>query len=150
MSNREETVSRAGYNTIQQNQSQEYLSGIRPRPDERRQPRKGRIINFHQRVGVTGLERFEVEIRFDDKPSDIQQGSYSRAFILSHTPEELAILYGDPETIIGKRVIVESSTGKEDQGIAIIVNDSGIGNLGKANTLSPFGTLLAPAGGGII
>lgn len=150
MSNREETCSRAGYSTVQQNQSQEYLSGIRPRPDERRQPRKGIIVRFHQRVGPTGLERFEVEIRFNDKPSDIQQGSYRRAFILSHTPEELAMLYGDPETIIGKKVTVESATGREDQGVATIINESGMGNLGKATTLSPFGTLLAPAGGGII
>jgi hypothetical protein len=101
-------------------------------------------------VGATGLERFEVEIRFDGKSSDIQQGSYNRAFVLSHTPEELAMLYGDPDTIIGKEVIVESAGTKEDQGTATIVNSSGKGNLEKATTLAPFGTLLAPAGGGII
>jgi hypothetical protein len=96
------------------------------------------------------LERFEVEIRFDGKQSDIQQGSYKRAFILSHTMEELAMLFGDPDTIIGRRVTVESTGTKEDQGLATIVNDSGVGNLAKANTLKPFGTLLAPAGSSVL
>jgi hypothetical protein len=150
MSNREETSSRAGYNVVQQNRSEQFLSDIRPRPDEKRQARSGRIVKYHQRIGDGGMERFEVEIRFDDKLSNIQQGSYRRAFILSHTPEELAMLYGDPDTIIGKRVSVESNSGKEDQGIATIVNDSGEGNLEKANLLKPFGTLLAPAGSAMV
>ena len=148
--NREETQSRAGFNVIQQRKSEGFLSDLRPRPDERRQPRKGKIIRVHQRIGPTGLERFEVEIRFTDKESDIQQGSYRRAFILSHTPEELSMLYGDADTIIGKEVVVESSGAKEDQGVATIVNNSGKGNIEKANTLKPFGTLLAPAGGAMV
>ena len=146
MSNKEEKGSRSGYNTVMQLQSTEFLSSIRPRPDEKRSPRKGKITKYNQRVGGTGLERFEVEIRFDEKIDDIHQASYRRSFILSHTPEELAMLFGDPDTIIGKRVMVQSSTGQEDQGLAFIVNDSGKGNLEKANTLKPFGTLLAPAG----
>ena len=150
MSNNEETGSRAGFNVAQQRRSEQFLSDKKPRPDEKRQARGGKIVKYHQRVSDTGSERFEVEIRFDDKLSDIQQGSYRRAFVLSHTPEELAALYGDPETIIGKRVTVESNSGKEDQGIATIVNGSGEGNLQKANTLKPFGTLLAPAGSAMI
>jgi hypothetical protein len=150
MSNREETSSRAGYNTTQQRRSENFLSDIRPRPDEKRHPREGIIVKYHQRVYPTGLENFEVEVRFDDKPSDVQQGSYRRSFILTHTPEELAMLYGDPNTIIGKRVTVESGTGREDYGVATIINSLGRGNLEKANTLKPFGTLLAPAGGAMI
>jgi hypothetical protein len=107
-------------------------------------------VKYHQRVGPTGLERFEVEIRFDNKQSDIQQGSYKRAFVLSHTLEEIAMIFGDPDTIIGREVTVESSGTREDQGLATIITRSGEGNLEKANTLMPFGTLLAPAGGSIL
>jgi hypothetical protein len=150
MSNREETGSRAGFNEYQQRKSASYLAELKPRPDEKRQPRKGRIVKYHQRVGPTGLERFEVEIRFDNKQSDIQQGSYKRAFVLSHTLEEIAMIFGDPDTIIGREVTVESSGTREDQGLATIITRSGEGNLEKANTLMPFGTLLAPAGGSIL
>lgn len=146
----EETTSRAGYSIAQQAKSDVFQSENKPRPDEKRQPRRGRIVKYHQRISPTGEEKFEVEIRFDGKQSDIQQGSYDRAFILSHTMEELAMIFGDPNTIIGKRVTVESSGTREDQGLATIINDSGEGNLEKANTLKPFGTLLAPAGGSVL
>lgn len=147
---REETGSRAGYNATQQDRSHKFLSDLKPRPDEKRQPRRGRIVKYHQHVSSTGEENFEVEIRFDGQESDIQQGSYNRSFILGHTMEELAMLFGDPNTIIGKRVVVESTGTREDQGLATIINDSGEGNLEKANTLKPFGTLLAPAGGAVL
>lgn len=150
MSNNREQDSRAGYNISQHQKNAGFRAGLRQRPDENRQPRTGVIVKYHQRISPTGQERFEVEIRFDDKLSDIQRGSYNRAFVLSHTPEDLAMIYGDPNTIVGKRVRVESSSGREDQGIATIINDSGRGNLEKANTLKPFGTLLAPAGAGVI
>jgi hypothetical protein len=150
MSNQEETGSRAGFNEAQQRRSAEYLAELKPRPDEKRQPRTGRIIKHRQLISSTGPEKFEVEIRFDDNQSDIYQGSYGRGFILSHTLEELAMLFGDPDTIIGKRVVVESAGTREDQGMATIISDSGEGNLEKANTLKPFGTLLAPAGGAMI
>jgi hypothetical protein len=150
MSNYEEKHARAGFNESQQQKSFDFLSKIHPKPYEKRQPRRGIITNYHQRISDTGMERFEVEIRFDDKPSDIQQGSYDRAFVLTHTPEELAMIFGDPDTIIGKRVMVDSYGARDDQGIATIINESGMGNLEKANTLKPFGTLLAPAGSAII
>jgi hypothetical protein len=150
MSSREENCARAGYNVVQQGRSQRFRADLAPRPDEVRGPRRGRIVRYYQRVGSIGIERIEVEIRFDDRSSDIQQGSYGRTFVLSHTPEELAMLYGDPDSIIGKIVEVKSAGLREDQGFATIVGNSGKGNLEKANTLKPFGTLLAPAGGTMI
>jgi len=150
MSNSFEQSSRAGYTNAQQKLSEQTLKQSKPRPDETRRPRYGVIVRVFQKLSGTGGERIEVEIRFDNKLSDIQQGSYNRGFILNHTPEEPAMLYGDKETLIGKKVVVHTSGDRQDQGVATIVNRNGTGNIDKANMLKPFGTLLAPAGTNVI
>ena len=148
---REEGYSRAGYNSQQQHRSSSFIEGTRPRPDEVTSPRKGIIVKARQVVTKTGVARILVEIRFDRKSSDIQRGSYSRPFPLIHTVEEIAMLYGSLDDLIGLSVSVQTTAGRQDQGIATIINRSGVGDLNKANTLNPFGTLLAPAGsGGVI
>jgi len=147
MSNIEEKTSKAAYNTFQQDKSNQFQASLRPRPDELRSPRKGMITKAYQFTDDTGRTQLRVEIRFDNMRNNITQTTYKSAFALSETIEDIALRYGTIDKLIGKRVVVESSSGRNDQGLATIVNSLGRGNLEQANTLKPFGTLIAPAGG---
>lgn len=146
MSNISEQESRAAYTSQQQNKSNEFRAGLRPRPDEKQVVRRGKITKAVQSVTEDGSEWITIGIRFDDMPSDFMQTSFKNGFILSQPVEEIALLYGSLDDLVGLTVSVETSSSRKDTGIATIISDNGRGNLDKFHTLKPFGTLLAPAG----
>lgn len=112
------------------------------------QPRRayGYIVKVHQiQDPKTGQFMQAVDVRLDEKPSEVLQGSYENSFILGHHPSEIAAIYG--EDLVGYRCMVEYYGNQPDQGIARIVNPEGKGDLLKTHKIRSFSTLFAPAGG---
>lgn len=149
MSSFEEKYSRAGYNSRQQAHSTDSRQILARKPDELKKPKRGKIVKATQLADNNGIAKLIVSIRFFDVPSDIQQGSYNTSYVLTHTAEEIAVLYGNIEDIIGMTVMVQSVSGRSDTGSATIIANAGECDLEKASTLKPIGTLLAPAGSGL-
>lgn len=146
MAGMEEYIPRAGFSPRQQASSQHHRSGLVSKPDEHTTERLGKIVKALQIVNESGETRVVVQIRFDDTVAQSTQSSYPNGFILSHTVEEIALLFGGIDDLIGHTVALRSTSTNQPQGIATIVARYGAGNLDAANTLKPFGTLLAPAG----
>ena len=117
-------------------------------PDVQRPPRRGKITRVISPVGAEGEKFIYVYIRFYDTISETSQETSTRPFRLSHTAEELAMVYG--EDLVGYEVKVDFMGPDPNQGVATIVNMPSRGDLEAANTLRAFGTLLAPAGNGMI
>jgi hypothetical protein len=142
----EEYGSRAAFNPRQQQKHQDIRSNFIAQPDDYSPPRTGKIVQAYQVIDPSGLTRILVQIRFDDTVAQSTQSTYTKGFILSHTVEEISLLFGELEDLIGHTVSVISNSPVQPEGIATIINTYGSGNLTTANTLSSFGTLLAPAG----
>ena len=151
-----EEYSRAGYNSIQQKNSNAFRDRTEPGLNTVRPPRRGKIVRAYQGYLIGNIPVIMVEIAFDDKVNKIGQASYVKQFILEHPVTDLALLYGDIDDLVidadgnHRTVEVRFFGDKPDQGIARIINSSGRGDLESANTLEDFGTILAPAGGGVI
>lgn len=142
----EEYGSRAGFSHRQLKQNQDVRSNFVSTPDKVQPARLGTIIKAHQVISPSGETRILVQIRFDDTVAIDTQATYAEGFILSHTVEEIALLFGELEDLIGHTVAVESTSNNQPHGIATIVSRYSSGNLEVANTLRAFGTILAPAG----
>jgi hypothetical protein len=151
-----EKYSKTGFNSYQQEKSKGFHELHRPKVDTARPPRRGKIVNAYQAITSSKIPVIMVDIQFDDEINEIKRHTYNRSFVLEHSVTDLALLYGDLHDIVvdadgnHRTVEVRYFGVKSDRGIARIINLNGRGNLKVANDIEDFGTILAPAGGGII
>jgi len=133
--------------TMRQRSIEDHYDNLRPKDNAQQPSRYGYITRVVEDLEQTSNQNvIRVNIRFDDAIPDKLASSYTRFFVLSNTAEEIAALYSNE--IVGRRVRIDYTGSRPDQGIAHIDNPEGRGSIEKMSTLPAFGTLMAPAGKG--
>ena len=148
MANIINTVPRSGFTKQQTRKGQESSTGIQTTKAETNQiVLYGNITVARQFEDAGGIPYLRIQVRLDAKLNQISQSSFENTYyILKQTISEISLLYGTLEDLVGYRVKVLTSASAPEVGEAEIISNDGVGNLIKMHILSPFSTVLAPAG----
>lgn len=107
-------------------------------------PEYGEIIEAQQVPTEDGQGGFVVRVRLDK-----YVGKDTKPFWmgLAYPIDVISMLFGDEDSLIGRRCRVEYYSAREQDGLVFIVHDRNFrGNLDKAKKVRYFGGTLCPAG----